>query len=161
MHIFKSTAVVPSGVCPGVDFVVRKMTESRRDDLRLKLGVPLAKLGLFAVELTTLGNRDDEEAKARRQEIALETAKIENSDLVGVKIVWGLKGINGLQIDEDNVAATVDGWKDWPSELAAEAVQLINENTGLVATEIKNSPLRTISGEVVPQAAPDTTAELA
>lgn len=139
MYLFKTTTVVESLVCPGVSFTVKKMTEDRRDDLRMRLSVPLGKLEMLGEELRALRGRTDPEADTVRKSLLSKSAEIENGELASIKISWGLKAINGLCIDADENVGTVDEWKKWPSDLVVEAIEFINSATGLSTQEIKNS----------------------
>lgn len=156
-YIFKTTARIPSRECEGVTFVVRKMTEGRRDELRLAQGPHLAKLGLMQEELTSLVGKTDPESLARSQEI-INDSQLVLSALGGVKITWGLKALEGLAEDSDDVTLDIEDWKRWPPELAAEAVRIIDQATGLTVAEVSSLDKGTTSGVVVPEPKPNTTA---
>jgi len=141
MYLFKTSTVIESLVCPGVSFTVRKMTEDRRDSLRLQLAVPLGKMEMLGEELRTLQGRTDAESNARRGALLAQSSEIENGELASIKIKWGLLAIKGLCIDTEENVATVDEWKKWPSDLVMEAIHIINSSTGLSTEEIKNSEL--------------------
>lgn len=158
MYLFKTATPVPSKVCEGVTLTIKKMTEDRRDDLRLKISVPLSKLQLRSEELRSLEGRKDPEGAARRNELLSECAQIENSELVALKMAWGVKGITGLCIDSEENLATVEEWRKWPSELVAEVIDMVDRASGLSTEETKNSESRTTPSAQDSVETSDTTA---
>lgn len=162
MYLFKTSTEVSTKFHPEVKIVVRKMTEDRRDDLRIKLSVAIAKLNLRSQELTSLGDRTDDEAQNRRSEIMTEVSTIQRSDIFGIKLLWGIKAISGLAIDENENPATVAEWKKWPSELTEEVVGIVDRASGLAPEEAQDlSSPTTSGGQVDPGKTNDTTAATA
>lgn len=135
--VFKTANVIPTKFHPDIKVSVFALTENRREDLRNKMSEPLTKLAAIAQKLEALNHRTDEASSASRTELMAQLSKIQRSDIFDLKLRWGLKKIEGLEIgdDDESVPGTVDNWGEWPSELAEEVVFIIDQAAGLLPPE--------------------------
>lgn len=122
MEDYSSYRVVESKRFPGVRLKLRRVSFGRRIEL-------LQQVGDLASRLEFLQAGDDPREKL---EASLLRAKIDR-----MYLLWGLAGIEGLQIDgEDATPARLV--EDGPEELCSEALQAIKREFGLSEEEEKN-----------------------
>ncbi len=134
--------------CPGVSFLLRKMTEGRRLEYRAKLREPNAKLRDILREQGKLlevpaDARDHDKIMDLQDQYEGLQIEILNPET----LKWGVKQIEGLEVDGKTL--TLEDWKEWPSHLFAEILEAVNQESQLNGGEIKNSPSPTTSGEPV------------
>lgn len=134
---YESTIKMESKVLPGVRYSVRRMSFGRRLELTRKVKHLLGRLEFLAAGEHTL--EEEAEAKLVASEIDREYA------------CWGLKDVEGLEIDGQ--AATAENLlDDGPEELVAEILEAVRREAGLSEDEKKNSAPHSISRN---QARPD------
>lgn len=160
-HSYSSSRRRESELFPGVTFVLRRMSEGRRLELRKKLGPTNAKIREILREQGKLlelpADKQDADAIMLLQDsydgIQIETMNPET-------VLWGCKAIEGLEVDGKTL--TLDDWPEWPSALFNEVLQAINDESQLNgADEIKNLPLASTSGKPEVQKAESMTATTA
>ncbi len=152
---FVSTSKEESKTCPGVFYTLYKMSEARRAQLRLLIAEPTAKIRNLLREMTALEDRHPvtEENPNRPEEVIDELLRLSDkmeqisSDEINPKwLKWGLKKIEGLQIDDQEATPdmlTADG----PPSLFQEIVDRIKRLAQLNGEEEKNFESPTTSGE--------------
>ena len=117
-----SRKVVDSAICPGVQFVVSRMTFGRRLELLRQIRDLAARLEYFEA------GRDEK----NRIEASLLGAEIDKT-----YVYWGIEQIRGLAID--GKPATVESLIDSaPEELFLEALAVVKGECGLSEHERKN-----------------------
>jgi hypothetical protein len=146
MYKHDTTRRVESEVFPGVSIILKKMTEGRRLELRAMLKEPNARVREIireqsALEKVAVEDRDN----PKWLELQEEFEEIMASKVNPTYVLWGVKAVEGLEAE--GRALTVTDWKDWPSALFNEVLDLVKSESELNGVERKNSELRTISGE--------------
>lgn len=148
---FVTTVKKESKVFPGVSYVLNKMSEARRAQLRLLIAEPTSRIRNLLREMGAL--EDKYPASSRPEEVNNEllvlSDKMEqiSSDEINPKwLKWGLKSLDGIEID--GVPATADSLlADGPPALFMEIVDEIKRIAQLSGEEEKNSVSPTTSGE--------------
>lgn len=156
MMKYSSQKRVQSQEMPEVTFILKKMTEGRRISLRQQM-MPAQKASRDIMRKQSeieVQIRKGFENDANFDTTALTTTyndlQDEFDDIIITKInpiwiTWGLKGIEGLQVD--GKALAIEEWEEWPSGLVHEAVTAIRAEAELEGLERKNLPSPTTSGE--------------
>ena len=122
MTSWNSSRAVLSETCPGVEFVIARMTFGRRIELMRRVRDLAARLEYFEA---------GREAK-NEMEASLLAAEIDR-----LYIRWGLEEIRGLELD--GAPATPDSLIECgPEELFLEALTAVRGECGLVENERKN-----------------------
>ncbi|HXE64158.1 MAG TPA: hypothetical protein VN519_11495 [Bryobacteraceae bacterium] len=119
---WSSAKIVASGVSPGVEFVVARMTFGRRLELMRKVRDLAARLEFF------------EAGREARNEME---ASLLGGEIDRLYLLWGLEEVRGLDID--GAPATAESLIDrGPEELFQEALAAVKAECGLTETERKN-----------------------
>ena len=119
---YESVAVVESRLAPGVTFAVERMSFGRRMELMRRIR-DLAR----RAEFLEAGGKPGE-----RMEAALLKSEIDRQFLL-----WGLRGISGLQVD--GADATPESLAErGPEDLCREALAAVRQETGLDEAQRKN-----------------------
>ena len=127
---YDSVVEVASARLPGVKFRVERMSFGRRLELVRQLKGLLGKL-----EFVQAGPQGPEQ----QAEAALAAGEIDR-----IYLRWGLRGVEGLDIDGE--PATPDSLADkGPESLVDEVLAAIRSEAGLSETERKNSASPSIS----------------
>ncbi len=127
-----------------VKFVIYRMTEARRMELRKALAEVNGETQKLSKELATL---DVKENAARIDEITSKIDELFTDVIDPAWIKWGLHSIENLKMDDEVI--TKEDINKAPSTLYREILTAIRKESGLGDDESKNSPLPTISGEPV------------
>lgn len=145
-----TTRRLESQLFSGVSFVLKKMTEGRRIDLRTKLAPHNSRVREIMREQAIIDKVDENDRDVSKW-IALqeEFDSIMLEQVNPAWINWGVKLIDGLEADGNPLG--LEDWKDWPSALVNEVVEAVKAEAELNGTERKNSESPTTSGEVVGQ----------
>lgn len=148
MYEYTSTRRVNSVEFPGVSFVLRKMTEERRISLRQKQAEGLDKIAKIAREMAAI-QREPEEVRDRQKlaELSDQWDFIQREEISPITLKWGLASMEGLSVD--GRPATIDNYREWPSALFDEVLNMIAIEIGLNGAEEKNSESPTTSGAPV------------
>lgn len=119
---WESRAVVPSAVCPGVEFIVAKMTFGRRIELMRQVRDLATRAEFFAA------GRD----AANDMEATLLGAEIDR-----LYLLWGLEEIRGLDLDGSPAtpAALIESG---PEDLFREALEAVKAESALTEEQRKN-----------------------
>lgn len=130
---------------PGVEVVLRKMTEGRRLELRKLISEPNRRIREIlrdqaAIEKEPEADRD----MSRWLELQDEFDGIMIEKINPAWVTWGVKQISGLEVDERVLGLTE--WDQWPSALFDEVLTLVKDEAELNGSERKNSESATISG---------------
>jgi len=150
---YSSQKRVTSTEFPDVTFVLKKMTEGRRIDLRSQMVAPQKRIRDILRAQSDIENsikkilETDVMTNVDAQNANYRDLQDELDEINRIWIQWGLKSIEGLEVDDKTL--TIDDWKDWPSGLIHEAVAAVQEESQLDGLERKNSELPTTSGELV------------
>lgn len=144
-----------SKVFPGVTYVLNKMSEARRAQLRLRISEPTSRIRNLLREMANLEDRNPSTAENPRSEevnneLLMLSDKMEqiSSDEINPQwLEWGLKSIDGIDID--GVPATLKTLlTEGPPALFQEIVNEIKRVAQLNGDEEKNSGSPTTSGEL-------------
>ena len=160
-YSFKKTTKVESEVCPGVTFVIRKMTEGRRSEIRLGLAGLQDRLTDLSGDLRLLDPEKDEKALRAK---AVEIDEFVLRELEVAKIKWSTARVEGLTFEEEDgtaVTGTLENVLDWPSELRGELLAIIDDGSVMLESEAKNYGPCTTFGALVARRNPSTTASSA
>ncbi len=154
----ETTRRVESELFEGVSFVLKKMTEGRRIQLRTLLNKHNIRIREIlreqaAIEATSEETRD----VPKWLELQEEFDSIMLEHINPTWIEWGVKMIDGLESDGNPL--TTAEWRDWPSALVAEVVAAVKAESELNGAERKNSELPTTSGALVGGNQKPTTVE--
>lgn len=161
---FTTSTRKESKTYPGVFYTLNKMSEAKRANLRLRIAEPTMKIRNLIRELKKLEDLPEE----MRTEDVLDrmTDLLEKMDLVSAQdvdpqwLLWGLKKIEGLDIDD--VPATPESLLEaGPPLLFDEIVEEIKKVAQLNGEDEKNSESPIISGEQTVGTTTDTTATIA
>lgn len=140
MLLFRSKRIVKSEVAPGVEYVIRKMTDSRRAELTLSTSEINQRLTDAYNALRKL--REDKAEPAVLRKAMIEVDTINDRELVPAQIKWAVAEVRGLMLEiEDGtepVVATVDNISDWPTEVLDEVKSVVLKGNGLTEQETKN-----------------------
>lgn len=138
----------------GVSFTLNKMTEGRRIKLRLQVAEKSAKLRELGERARALDDQNGQEALQILEQI--NSLMVDEIDPVYVR--WGLKSIDGLEID--GKPATPELLiEDGPPELYREILAAINEAAGLTERQRGESEPPTTSGAQADGRMSDSSAE--
>lgn len=149
MYQYASSFEVPSKAIEGVSFSLRKMSEARRIDFRLRTAEAQAKLRALTMEATSLqaqARTDSSPALIDRiEDVSERITAVVSGEINPAYVRWGLKSISGIEIDGE--PATVESLIDaGPSDLFAEICGIIQASSGMTDEEIKNCAWLTTSG---------------
>ena len=160
MYIFKKTTTIKSKVCPGVEIIVRKMTESRRIELQMTIIEPNEKIRELLTKITAMKAEDSagERNTPAILKINDEVQRIITKELNPLKIRWGVSAIRGLCLGDENEPGTLDNLLDWPSDLVEEVLDIVEQGSGMSEKEAKNSESPTTSGAATVTRLDSTTA---
>lgn len=165
---FDTSSRKESQACPGVSFILRKMTEGRRLNLKKQLTEANSKLRTIIREQDTLFEKQ-RTAGADYPGIVQDNMKI--MDLQGeyetimmetvnpATFIWGCKQVEGLE--SEGKVLTIDDWQDFPTVLYEEILTAVNSESQLKGAEIKNSELPITSGQQEDGNQKSTTADTA
>lgn len=172
---FESKRTVESRTCEGVTFVVHKLTEGRRNRLRLKLADALAKLRTIQGEIDALplprtleGDLDDKaelDPKVLAQVLVLQDRiqTITSVEIDPAYVDACFVSVAGVEIDGKS-GADVDATllrESGPEELYREIVAVVRAEAELTGTERKNSESPTTLDVAAGGGEKSTTAEFA
>ncbi len=157
---FTTSVRKESKTYPGVFYTLNKMSEARRANLRLRIAEPTAKIRNLIREMQKFESLPEEQitedALAKMTEIGDKIDVISAQDVDPQWLLWGLKKIEGLEIDD--VPATPESLiDDGPPLLFDEIVDEIKKTAQLNGEEEKNSASPTTSGEPAVGTTTDTT----
>lgn len=144
MPKWETTRRVGSSVIPGVFFVIRKMTEGRREELRKQIGPAIRRMRAILTEQDNLSSSTAPDRSEKYIELQDEFETLQAEKIDHAYIGWGVKQILGLEIDDR--VLDVSDFKDWPSELYAEVLAIVRAEAELNGAERKNSESPTTSG---------------
>ena len=151
---FITTVRKESATFPGVFYTMNRMSEARRAQLRLRIAESTSRIRNLLREMSSIEEKYPfTPEKARPEEIDSELMvlgdkmeQISSDEINPQWLMWGLKGLEGLEID--GVAATPELLiSDGPPALFTEIVTEIKRVAQLSGDEEKNSGSPTISGE--------------
>jgi len=126
-----------------VKFVIYRMTEARRTELRRSLSEVNGEANTLTKELASL---DMEKDAVRIGEITTRMDELFSEIIDPTWVAWGLDSIENLSVDGQPI--TKERVKHAPSTLYREILDRIRKEAGMTGDEVKNSPLPIISGEV-------------
>ncbi len=145
-HKYDTTNRKESEILLGVSFLIRRMTEGRRIELRKKLGPTNAKIReLLREQGKLLEAPDDAQDHNRILELQDEFDGLMLETVNPTTLLWGVKQIEGLEVD--GKILTLEDWQEWPSALFKEILNSVNAEAELNGGEVKNSSSATISGK--------------
>ncbi len=120
--VWSSRKVIESAACPGVEFLIARMTFGRRIGLMREVRDLAARLEYFEAGRDTKNGME---------------ASLLGAEIDRVYVRWGLEEIRGLEID--GVPATVELLiQSGPEELFLEALTAVKAECGLTENERKN-----------------------
>jgi hypothetical protein len=144
-HSYNTTRNIALETFPGVEVVLRRMTEGRRLELRNAIGEPNRRIRDILREQAVI-EQQPEEIRDVAAWLALQDEfdgiMIEKVNVAWVK--WGVKSLQGLEVDGRILG--LEDWADWPSSLFDEVLNLVKQEAELNGNERKNSESATISG---------------
>jgi hypothetical protein len=162
MYIFRKTTTVDSKVCPGVQIVFRKMTESRRIELQSAIIGPndkirdlLGKIGQLKAEdqaeqrVGAVGSDPTGRNLSQILKLNDELQHVVTKELNPIKVRWGVAAVKNLCLGDEDEPGTIDNLLEWPSDLIEEVLEVIEEGSALSEKETKNFELPSTSGVVV------------
>ena len=120
--IWQSKRAVPSEACPGVEFVIARITFGRRLDLMKRVRDLAVRLEYF---------------EAGREEKNRIEASLLGAQLDRMYIEWGLEEVRGLEIDGEP-ATPASLVERGPEELFQEALAAVKAECGMTEPERKN-----------------------
>ncbi|WP_321471155.1 hypothetical protein [uncultured Paludibaculum sp.] len=158
MPTYSSTLKIDSQAFPGVQFVLRKMSEARRAEFRKQTVEVQSRLrnmnrdaARLVEELKT--NAADLDITARVEAVTEAITGLVSGELNPAYVRWGLKGITGLVLENDGEdgeskpLCTADELiDDGPPELFAEICGAIQAAATMTEAELKNFALPSTSG---------------
>jgi hypothetical protein len=167
---YKSTLPLESTTCPGVKFTLRKMSERKRHQFYLAVADSTEKIRGFLrdaqkLQPQVLAAAEDMELLA---ELTAEAERINQAVSAEQRFVidpawvrYGLKSVDGLEIDGE--PATIDTLlgDDGPSELVQEIAAAIKAASVMPEAQLKNFVWPIISGEAAAEIGQSTTARSA
>lgn len=166
MTKFVSTVRKESTTFPGVFYTLNKMSEARRSQLRLKIAEPNSQIRLKLREMERI-EKEYPELEARPEELmdqilalAEEMDEIQMNKIDPEWIRWGLKSVEGLEIDDEPATPELL-ISAGPPKLFSEILGEIKAQAQLNGEEEKNSESPTTSGQPTDGKTNDTSAELA
>lgn len=146
---FSSKKTVRSEAFPGVEFILRAMTEGRRIELRSRLLKDSTRLTEIFSEMSHLmenkAGMEQAEYGQRIAQLQSESDGLQIERLNPEWFKWGCVSIEGLLLDGKE--ASPEDWKELPSELFQEILEAIKTDAELSGEERKNLRSRTISGD--------------
>ncbi len=151
---FVTTVKQESTVFPGVFYVLNKMSEARRAQLRLLIAEPTSRIRNLLREMASIEDKHPVTATTPRpEEVNTELMALSDkmeqisSDEINPKwLKWGLKSLEGIEID--GVPANAELLlSDGPPALFMEIVDQIKRVAQLSGEEEKNSVSPITSGE--------------
>ena len=119
---WQSTTSVASEACPGVEFVIARISFGRRLELMKRVREMAVRLEYF---------------DAGREEKNRIEASLLGAQLDRMYIEWGLEGVRGLEIDGET-ATPVSLVERGPEELFQEALAAVKAECGLSDEQRKN-----------------------
>ena len=144
-HAYSTTRSVPLETFPGVEVVLRKMTEGRRLELRKAIGEPNRRIREILREQAAIEQRP-EETRDMSAWLSLQDEfdgiMLEKVNVAWVQ--WGVKSLQGLEVDGRVLG--LEDWADWPSALFDEVLTLVKSEAELNGSERKNLEFATTSG---------------
>jgi hypothetical protein len=170
VYIFKKTTTIDSKVCPGVQIVFRKMTESRRIELQSAIIGPndkirdlLGKIGQLKAEDQAeqrVGGTKEDTGRSLPQILKLndELQHVVTKELNPTKVRWGVAAVKGLCLGDENEPGTIDNLLEWPSDLIEEVLEIIEDGSALSERETKNFASPSTSGAAADERANSTIA---
>ena len=149
-HRHETTRRIESTEFPGVNIILKKMTEGRRLELRKLISDPNRRVReIFneqaVVEEAAKSDQNDKAASAKWMELQDEFDGLMLEKINPAWVTWGVKQIEGLEVDGKTLG--VEDWKDWPSALFSEVLNLVKSEAELNGSERKNFESPTTSGE--------------
>jgi len=159
-HAYHTTRSIPLETFPGVEVVLRKMTEGRRLELRKAIGEPNRRIREILREQAAIEQQPEETrdmAKWLELQDSFDGTMIEQINPSWIR--WGVKQISGLEVDGKSLG--VEDLLDWPSEMFGEVLSLVKSEAELNGTERKNSESHTTGGEPAPVSPSPSTADSA
>ena len=136
-HNHDTTRRVPSETFPGVSVVLRKMTEGRRIELRKLVAEPNRRVREILREQGTIEVESEEKRDMPKWlELQDEFDGIMLEKVNPAWITWGVKQVEGLQVDGRSLG--VDDWGEWPSALFNEVLAAVKDEAELNGVERKN-----------------------
>lgn len=157
-HKHETTRRIHSEAFPGVTFLLRKMTEGRRMELRRIISEPNLRVREIlreqdAIYKTEENNQDTLKWMTLQDELdGLMLEKINPA-----WVLWGVKQIEGLEVDGRPLS--VEDWSDWPSALFDEVLSAVKAEAELNGAERKNFSSPTTSGDLERLSQEATTVE--
>lgn len=179
MPNFTTTISHDSATTPGVKFVVRRMTEGTRRQLRLRLASAFAKLRAIDADrddmiedaAARLGKTIDavfvselsRDERRRLQEFVESAELIRDTEIHPVYVDAGLISIEGLTIDDAPATTAADLARVPGGELYREVLAAVKAAAGLASETRPNSASPSTSGaveggEIAGSIAPDASA---
>jgi hypothetical protein len=155
---YSSTLTVESLAFPGVSFVLRKMTEKRRTDFRLRTADTVDKIQSINKEAAMLAERFahapdelDTATKFHIEKLNNDITALIQAELNPEYVRWGLAYIKDLELEDGSDAIreikTADQLiDDGPPELFEEICASIITASNMSEEELKNFKLPSISG---------------
>ena len=144
-HSYNTTRNVALETFPGVEVVLRKMTEGRRLELRKAIGEPNRRIREILREQAAI-EQQPEETRNMSAWLSLQDEfdgiMLEKVNVSWVQ--WGVKSLQGLEVDGRMLG--LEDWADWPSALFDEVLTLVKSEAELNGSERKNSESATTSG---------------
>jgi hypothetical protein len=158
----KSVRKIESESCVGAAIYLYKMTEGRRLDLRESIAKPNRETRELIRKQEALGKMAEGDAVSDNFDYAAwlelqdEIDYIRMSELDPALILWGVKKVEGLEVDGESL--DVKDWKRWPSNFYKEVAAAVQAESELNAAEKKESLLPTTSSVADPAPPPPSTA---
>lgn len=152
-HNYESTRTVKSEIFEGVTIYLRKMTEGRRTNLRKQLAEPNRRIREILKEQDAIMATEEQARTAEQNtkwlDLNDEYDNVHAELIDPVWINWGVKQIEGLQVDGNPL--TIAEMSEWPSVFFKEVMDAVKAEAELNGSERKNSESPTTSGEVAGQ----------
>ncbi len=141
MYVFSSKRTIQSKAVPGVEIVIRKMTESRRQELMLMTSDVNSRL--TELYKTHRKLRDDNAPPPEIQKVSDDINALTKKELIPLQIQWGVAEIRGLALvggdeDDQTIQASPDNSLNWPAELYDEVQVLLEKGNAITEPEAKN-----------------------
>jgi len=158
MSGYNSTSRYDSQTIPGVVFILKKLTEGRRLELRKMLAEPQAKMSLIMKELAKHNQLpEDQQDASVVSNLSMEFDDVLYERIHPTWVKWGLKSVEGLVID--GTTLTAENIMDFPSELFEEILNTVMGGTQLSTDQSKNSESPSTFGKLEGGRTKNTTAE--
>jgi hypothetical protein len=117
-----SSETVPSAICPGVEFVIARMTFGRRIELMRRVRDLATRLEYFEAGQNAKNGME---------------ASLLGAEIDRLYVLWGVEEVRGLELD--HAPATVESLIErGPEDLFLEALLAVRAACGLNETERKN-----------------------